>query len=191
MATGGRACWAGLVAAVAVAAASQAGCSWAFMTRPPQTPVAAELPLTCTESRAAPVLDTAGAAFMATLGIAGAAAVADFGQAFAGSPCVGACIAGMAVVLVPTLAAATVYGFSAAHGYSGAGRCEDLRSWQGACIAGDSAACERLRGTRPAPASTAPGTKTGDADEAWVGDAAAAMAARLATLPSSPAVPTP
>ena len=135
------------------------GCSWIFVKKPPPLPVEPAPPVACTQSVAAPVLDTIGTVLLATAGvltIVGGTHVTSCspGCNYVSCSCAPAptpyIVAGVAVVGL-----ATTLGFSAASGYSTTARCRDLTQAQASCLTGVEASCRRLgsplRGNDPAP----------------------------------------
>jgi len=134
------------------------GCSWAFMTKPPEVVPAPNYPIDCTTSRAAPVLDTVCAAYFVANGIYLATAQgcdsASFGQS---------CISNdtKTVGLFLSAGLGLLCGVSAAAGYGQATRCEQKKDLNALCITGDQQACRRLRADWVPPAAGAPDQSTG------------------------------
>ena len=131
-----------IVRAMVAMAALSTGCSWIFMTKAPGQVATPNLPVDCTSSRAAPVLDTICSGYFVANGIY-LLAVKDCADASFGETCVssgtktgGALLsAGLAVVCIA----------SAASGYGYASRCEQVKDWNSLCISGDLSACQQLR----------------------------------------------
>jgi hypothetical protein len=113
-----------LVAVVAVAAVAVSGCSWLFVSTPPSVTPPPTVPLSCTESRAAPVLDTIVAVPYAAMAFAGAAVMTDSDDDV--DEAIGTAL------LISGAIPALVYGLSAAYGYRHTRRCRDMkaRQWQ-------------------------------------------------------------
>jgi len=131
-----------VAAALGMAALSSAGCSFLFMSRPPEPVVTPNYPVECTSSRAAPVLDTICAAYH---GVAGIAILAT--PACSQEP-EDVCIydAGdKAAVAAVMLGAAALCTASAVSGFRSAGRCREVKGLNALCITGDLAACRALR----------------------------------------------
>jgi hypothetical protein len=129
-----------------------AGCSWAFLTRAPEPPVAPQPQARCTRGKALPIVDTAISAGTALEGglllFLGSTAPATC----AGSP---ACVEPVRGVYygvgAASLAVAVLTGISAAYGYSEVGRCRETLDAQVACLSGLEDSCRKLLGN---PAGT-------------------------------------
>ena len=132
------------------------GCSWAFMTKPPEVVSAPNYPLDCTTSRAAPVLDTICVGYFLANGIY-LATVADCSSAGFGQRCVESGTKTGGILLSAALG--VLCGISAASGYGSAARCEEKKDLNALCITGDQRACERLR-PGWVPAATSPSGAT-------------------------------
>lgn len=121
-------------------ALAQSGCSWIFMSRPPDPVPVPTAPVDCTVSRAAPILDTICSGYFVANGIVLAATQT------CPSPTNGTCfdqgtkVAGIAL----SAGLATVCGLSAAAGYGYANRCEETKVVNGQCISGNERACLKL-----------------------------------------------
>lgn len=125
----------------AIACASTSGCSWAFMTRPPEVVSAPDHPLDCTTSRVAPVLDTICVGSFIVEGFLLATAQ---DCALAGSQsCFSAGAKTGGLVLLAGLG--LLCGLSASSGYHYAARCEQKKELNALCMTGDQATCRRLR----------------------------------------------
>jgi len=148
----------------AVAFLASTGCSWLGMTRPPQPPIDPSSPVTCTTSRAAPILDTTAAVLVGGASVAvtawGIANPAKSGPcswlstnsscsffAFESGAQKAAVIAGGLV----GVGFAVMEAFSAADGFRWASTCDDLRGLQLSCVSGVEASCADLRRPPPAP----------------------------------------
>jgi hypothetical protein len=143
--------------AVAICAL-MSGCSWAFMTKPPEAVPAPNYPMDCTTSRAAPVLDTICVGYFIANGIY-LAALQDCASASFGQSCVSSSTKTGGVLLSTGLG--LLCGFSAASGYGYAARCEEKKNLNALCITGDQQSCRQLRpGWAPPPAG-ASGPSTG------------------------------
>jgi len=130
-------------AALAVATSMfLSGCSWAFMTKPPEVVAAPNYPLDCTTSRAAPVLDTICVGYFIANGIY-LAAVPDCASAGFGERCASSSTKTGGMLLSAGLG--LLCGFSAASGYGFAARCEQKKDLNALCISGDQQACRTLR----------------------------------------------
>jgi hypothetical protein len=114
----------------AVFALSGSGCSWAFVQKAPDPVMAPTYPISCTDSKAAPVLDTICAGYFVANGLvwAGSDDEANKGTGVAVS-------AGFLALCA----------LSAMHGYGATSRCEQVKSLNAMCITGDEAACRSLR----------------------------------------------
>jgi len=126
---------------------SATGCSWLFVTKPPDPPIPASPSLECTTSVAPPVVDTVAAGLLAALGVA--TLLASSPQAI-GTPCTSYCglfsaiNTGIAVGGGVLIAAAVPLAFSAAHGYAKTADCRQLKEAQLACVSGVEASCGAL-----------------------------------------------
>src|SRR5262249_10576542 len=130
---------------------SPSGCSWAFMSRPPRVVAAPNYPVDCTSSRAAPVLDTVCAAYFVANGIV-IAALPSCEKVGGGEPCASSGVKTGGIIVSGGLA--VLCGFSAAFGYEGAARCQEVKDLNAGCMTGDVRACQQLRpGWAPAPSS--------------------------------------
>ena len=136
MATGTR------VLSAAAICALMSGCSWAFMTKPPETVATPAYPIDCTTSRAAPVLDTICVGYFIANGIY-LASVEDCSSAGFGQSCVSSSTKAGGLLLSAGLG--LLCGFSAASGYGYAARCEEKKDLNALCITGDQESCRRLR----------------------------------------------
>ena len=126
------------------------GCSWAFMTKPPQTVATPAYPIDCTTSRAAPILDTICVGYFIANGIY-LASLEDCSSAGFGQSCVSSST--KAGGLLVSAGLGLLCGFSAASGYGYAARCEEKKDLNALCISGDQESCRRLRpGWVPQPA---------------------------------------
>ena len=123
-----------------VVAIACSGCSWAFMTRPPEVVVAPNHPVECTTSRAAPVLDTLCGGYFVLNGAVLAGGAGNYEQsARTGGIVISAALAALCIA-------------SAANGYVGAARCEHVKDQNALCMSGSMAACTALRPDwRPPP----------------------------------------
>ena len=130
------------------------GCSWLFVTKPPEPPRPASPPLECTTSVAWPVIDTVAAGLLAAPGVA--TLVAASPQA-TGTPCTSYCglfsamNTGIAVGGGVLVAAAVPLAFSAGHGYATTAECRQLKEAQLACVSGVETSCGALRIPAPVP----------------------------------------
>jgi hypothetical protein len=124
------------------------GCSWAFMTRPPEVVAAPNYPLDCTSSRAAPVLDTICAAYFAVNGLVLAGAKTCDGAGFL-EPCMDSGTKNGAIMVDVALIA--LCAISASNGYGYATRCGVLKDTNALCITGNEAACRQLNSTWSPP----------------------------------------
>ncbi len=145
------------------------GCSLIGMTRPPPPPVADSPPVTCTTSRLAPALDTAGAVLLGVPGLVttvyGIATPACSGSGWDCllQPRSGSDKAAIIAVGLSVLGVGVLQAVSAANGYGWASRCEDLREAQLACLSGVEPSCAMLRAVPPPPDA---GKATGERCEA-------------------------
>jgi hypothetical protein len=125
----------------AIAGASTSGCSWAFMTKPPEVVSAPDHPIDCTASRVAPVLDTicVGSFIVEGFLLATAqdCALAGRQSCFTGREKTGG------LVLLAGLG--LLCGLSASSGYGHATTCERKKELNALCMTRDQAACRRLR----------------------------------------------
>lgn len=114
-----------LLAAVLVAGSA---CSFVAVRRLPPSPVPPGAPLECTQSRAAPVLDTAGAIATPIVGVAvwGLCAYLDAMQSWSSDPSHLKC----GGVLWATLAGTAAYTGSAVYGFHHTGECRRLAELQ-------------------------------------------------------------
>lgn len=124
------------------AALSMTGCSWIFMTKPPDSVAVPHLPVDCTTSRAAPVLDTICSGYFVVNGIV-LLAVKDCANASFGENCANSSTKTGGALLSAGLA--VVCGVSAASGYGNAARCEQIKDSNLMCMSGDVSACRRLK----------------------------------------------
>jgi hypothetical protein len=142
------------------------GCSWAFMTKPPEVVSAPNYPIDCTTSRAAPVVDTLCLSYFVINSVY-LASVADCATASFGQTCYSQSTKTGGILLSAGLG--LLCGLSAASGYASAARCEEKKDLNALCITGDVRACQRLRpgwvpaasgpsfGTMPPPPDTSGG----------------------------------
>lgn len=126
----------------AIACALTSGCSWSFMTKPPEVVSAPKYPLDCTTSRLAPVLDTICVGYFIFNGVLLATAQ-DCASAGLGQRCVSGDTKTGGLLLSAGLG--LLCGLSASSGYGYAARCEQKKELNALCITGDQAACRRLR----------------------------------------------
>lgn len=133
-----------LVAALHLAS----GCSWAFMTKPPEPVMTPNYPVECTSSRAAPVLDTICAGYFVANGIYWAAQTSCDSAAF-GETCAESSTKTTGILLSAGLAA--LCAVSAGSGYGTATRCEAVKTQNAMCITGDEAACVKLNSSWKPP----------------------------------------
>ena len=138
---------------IAVALLVFSGCSWMAMARPPATPVEPAPPASCTTSRLAPALDTAGALLVGVPGVVTTAYGITTPVCTGGwclfQPTTGgnkAAIIGVGLVLVGISVMQTV---SAVNGYGWAADCETLQGQQLACLSGVETSCAILRTPPP------------------------------------------
>ncbi|HSN90290.1 MAG TPA: hypothetical protein VLS93_03605, partial [Anaeromyxobacteraceae bacterium] len=129
-----------LAAALALAALPAGGCSFLFMTRPPEPVLAPNAPVQCTRTRIAPVLDTVCAVVHGAAGIA----ILSAPDCAPGELCVidANDQAAMAAAFLLPAAACTA---SAMSGFRSASRCREVKSLNALCIGGDLGACRALR----------------------------------------------
>jgi len=126
------------------------GCSWLFVTKPPEPPLPASPPLECTSSVASPVIDTVAAGLLAGLGVATVVAASP---GVSGTPCTAYCglfsgiFTGFTVGGAVLVAAAVPLAFSAGHGYATTSDCRHLKETQLACLSGVETSCAVLRGS--------------------------------------------
>ncbi len=118
------------------------GCSWAFMTKPPEVVAAPNYPIDCTTSRAAPILDTVCLGYFVLNGLY-LAAVKDCAQASLGETCYNQSTKSAGILLSAGLGLLCT--ISASSGYGYASRCENQKDLNALCITGDQSACQRLR----------------------------------------------
>jgi hypothetical protein len=135
----------GKVLGLVVACGVLSGCS-VFFTRHTTLPVAPTDPVRCTESRAAPAVDTVlAAAFTAAtvaLVVNGATAPAQANSVECGS-----CFAYAAALAVGVYAVGA--GVIAKIGYDRTTECQRIHEWQRRCLAGERDACAALQVTAP------------------------------------------
>ena len=179
--------WAGLggrigACVVAVQLVLCTSCSWLFVNKPPPLPVETAPPVACTSSVAAPVADTVSAVLLAALGSTTvyvgaqskncttslcqpAICLSDYCPPQPCTTCSGWSPAEQTYIIVSGVALlglATMFGFSAAHGYSTTARCRELEQAQAACLTGVESACQSLRvGATPASLGPTPTLKPG------------------------------
>jgi len=131
----------GLLAGAWLTVVATGGCSWIAVTRPPPRPVDPAPPVLCTQSVAAPVVDT----------IVGVAAVgAGATVTWLSTTCLmpGSCptSTGGVVAGAALIALGVVEGVSAGFGYAWTAECRELSGLQAKCISGVEASCAGLRG---------------------------------------------
>jgi hypothetical protein len=134
-------------AALLVVALTLGGCSWIFMSKPPEPVVAPNYPVDCTASNAAPILDTICAGYFVANGIFLASYATCPGN-YSTSSCIdsGTKTAG----IIASASLAVLCGVSAGFGYGYASRCQQTKDLNALCITGDLAACQQLSpGWRP------------------------------------------
>jgi hypothetical protein len=143
------------------------GCSFAFMNKA-QDPVAAPNdPVDCTNSRAAPVLDTLCAGYF-VVNAAALSMLTNCDQAGLLEPCVSSGTRTGGMLLSAGLA--VFCAVSAGSGYGYASKCEDTKSLNALCITGDEPSCKKLNPAwvpmvrapataPPAPAAADPASK--------------------------------
>lgn len=134
------------------------GCSWAFMTKPPEPVMTPSYPVECTSSRAAPVLDTICAGYFVANGIYWAAQTSCDSASF-GETCAESSTKTSGLLLSAGLAA--LCALSAGSGYGTATKCEAVKTQNAMCITGDEAACKRLNSTWTPPLKF-PAASTGE-----------------------------
>ena len=142
------------IIAAAVGGVLSSGCSWAFMTKPPEVVSAPNYPIDCTTSRAAPILDTVCLGYFILNG-AVLAAQPDCASAGFGQSCVSQETKTGGIVLSAGLG--LLCAISAASGYGYASQCEQKKDLNALCIGGDQGACRQLRpGWLPAAPAAMP-----------------------------------
>ena len=147
-------------AAAALLLHAGSGCSWALVQKPPERPLAPDRPVACTESVAAPVLDTVGAAAMVGLAV-GMGTVLSYACIDWSQPpsCPRGAFAAMGAL--PGAIGAVVYGFSAWYGYRHTASCRELGELERACGEGNQGACRLLREPAGAPEAATPPAEAG------------------------------
>jgi hypothetical protein len=136
------------------------GCSWAFMTKPPEPVLTPNYPVECTSSRAAPVLDTICSGYFVVNAVV-LAGMKSCDEAAFGESCVESGTKTGGMILSAGLA--TLCAISAGSGYGMATKCGEVKTQNAMCITGDEAACKKLNSTwtppmkLPAGAAAAPG----------------------------------
>jgi len=115
---------------VAVFAVSGSGCSLAFVQKAPEPVMAPNYPVACTDSRAAPVLDSICAGYFVANGLVWANSDDTENRGN-----------GIAI----SAAFLALCGLSAINGYRAVDRCEQVKSLNAQCITGDENACRTLR----------------------------------------------
>lgn len=126
---------------IVVLAWSLSGCSWAFMNRAPEPVAAPNYPVDCTDSRAAPVLDTICSGYFVVNGLYFAAAQSCDSASF-GETCVESGTKTAGILL--SLGLAALCGFSAGSGYGYASKCTSVKATNSLCITGNEEACKKL-----------------------------------------------
>jgi hypothetical protein len=138
---------------------TMSGCSWAFMTKPLEPVPAPNYPVECTDSKAAPVLDTICAGYFVANGIV-LAGLKTCNDATFGEACVESGTKSAGIALSVGLAA--LCAISAGSGYGRASHCAEVKASNTLCITGNEEACRKLNPawTPPLklPAAAAPGT---------------------------------
>jgi len=109
---------------VVAAALGLGGCSLVAVRRPPASPLQAGTPLECTQSPAAPILDTVGAIVtpLAGLGAYGMCSFMQAQQSWASQPKNLRC----GTFLLVTIGGTAAYAGSAAYGFHQTGECRRL-----------------------------------------------------------------
>jgi hypothetical protein len=187
-----RAAW-----ALAAVLACSPGCSWIWVTRTPDLPLAPSPPVECTRSTLLPALDVAGAT------VAGTTSVLLFVMA-ATLPAVPGCPTSSPDCLTPAernaalgygtalLATGVAATFSAVHGFRSTARCREVTGWQSACLSGFEDDCWKLVGATPvAPLPELPGHLRPAEAPATPGVAPAPAPARAPAPAPPPASPPP
>ena len=142
--------------AAACAALLLTGCSWLFMSRPPEPVAAPNYPIDCTSSNAAPILDTICTVYFAVNDVA-ILTLKSCSNASFGESCVTDATRTGALVISTGLG--VMCGVAARSGFVAAGACQEKKSLNALCINGDGAACQKLTPgwvPRPAGAPLAP-----------------------------------
>jgi len=140
-----------------ILAVASSGCSFAFMQKAPSPVPAPNYPLDCTDSIAAPVLDTICAGYF-VLNTIVLAALPNCAQASFGQTCVNDSQRGGGILL--SVGLGILCAAAAGSGYGVASRCSQAKGLNALCITGDGAACRTLRGdwsgsAAPRPAAPA------------------------------------
>lgn len=133
-----------LAAITCLAAWAMGGCSWAFMTKPPEGVVQPAERVECTESKGAPTLDWVAGGLFAAPGALGVILVG----AACGEEAAGPCTADdlwLGLASLAALGVAAIFVASAKDGEANAKRCLELR-----CASGVEASCRKLPQS-PAP----------------------------------------
>jgi hypothetical protein len=149
--SGGR-----LVSIALSAGLATGGCSWAFMTKPPDVVAAPQFPVDCTSSRTAPLLDTICGGYFVLNAISVAGAKECSSNPFAQEQgCLPAEAKAMGVPL--SIGLAVLCTGAAIGGFGSASRCADMKAQNVGCIAGDPESCRALKpGWTPATDGRAP-----------------------------------
>jgi hypothetical protein len=165
-------------ALICLAAWAMGGCSWAFMTRPPEGVVQPAERVDCTESKGTVSLDWLAAGFFGVPGLAGLiVAGAACGEEAAG-PCTTDDL-WLGLGSLAALGVAAAYVASATNGEANARRCVELR-----CASGVEASCRKLPPPPPPPPPPEPSAP-------WEGATDALPQGVPATPPGAPAAPSP
>jgi hypothetical protein len=147
------------------------------MKKEPPLPVEPAPPIECTSSRTVPIVDLTATTVLGLAGWGGGFMLMFLASEGMEQPEAGWLLGAAAACAV----ASTVLIFSTIYGFEHAKACDDLKTLQADCVAGNQEACSRLRGERFAPPAV-PATSQG---QAWLEEATRLSAARLAA-PKSP-----
>ncbi len=129
-----------VAAACALLLAPGTGCSFLFVQRPPERPIAADQPIDCTAAMTAPLLDAVAAVSAVAAGVALMAPYLGCKECYGG----GAFGALLLYAAVPP-AISSVYGFYHTS------KCRNLIDSQIGCRHGNVAACQELQPKPPPP----------------------------------------
>jgi hypothetical protein len=135
------------VVLLAALAPHTAGCSWIFVTPPPDRPVPPTPPAWCVSSDFLPIVDTVIAGSLLIPGLI----ATTIGSASAESGSDSGATAALIGVGLTGILLGGVVGLSAAKGYERAKACREILDAQTACIAGVEASCRDLEVAPPPP----------------------------------------
>jgi len=112
-------------------ASGTSGCSWIFVQKAPEPVLVPNLPISCDDQKAAPILDSVCAGYFLASGLVVLSAIPDTAEG-----------RDRALLLYGALAA--VCALSAHTGFSAVGHCQQVKALNTLCVVGNEGACRSL-----------------------------------------------